>query len=71
MPRCNNPAELRDLGDLSRLQDLVVDKRLGQRAAVKKSRRNRHCEKQFIRHALMQKLQVDADTDGDEGGTGV
>lgn len=68
MPRRNNPAELRDLGDLSRLQDLVVDKRLGQRSAAKKSRRNRHYEKQFIRHALTQKLQVDADAD--EGADG-
>jgi hypothetical protein len=30
----------------------VVDKRLGQRAQAKKSRRNRHYEKQFIRNTL-------------------
>lgn len=52
MPRRNSPNDIRDLGDLSRLQELVVDKRRGQRSAAKKNRRNRHYEKQFIRNAL-------------------
>jgi len=52
MPRRNSPNDIRDLADLSRLAELVVDKRHGQRAAAKKKRRNRHYEKQFIRNTL-------------------
>ena len=52
MPRRNSPNDIRDLADLSRLGEFVVDKREGQRAAAKKNRRNRHYEKQFIRNTL-------------------
>jgi hypothetical protein len=52
MPRRNSPNEIRDLSGLSNLGELVFDKRLGQRAAAKKNRRNRHYEKQFIRNTL-------------------
>ena len=40
-----------DLSDLSNLNELVVDKRRGQRSSAKKNRRNRHYEKQLIRNA--------------------
>jgi len=53
MPRRNSPNQIQDLADLSQLNEVVVDKRLGQRAQAKKSRRNRHYEKQFIRNTLM------------------
>ena len=36
MPRRNSPNEIHDLGDLSRLGEIVFDKRLGQRAIAKK-----------------------------------
>jgi hypothetical protein len=52
MTRRNSPNQIHDLADLSQLGEIVVDKRLGQRAQAKKSRRNRHYEKQFIRNAL-------------------
>jgi hypothetical protein len=52
MPRRNSPTQIQDLADLSQLGEVVVDKRLGQRAQAKKSRRNRHYEKQFIRNTL-------------------
>jgi hypothetical protein len=52
MPRRNSPNQIQDLADLSQLGEVVVDKRLGQRAQAKKSRRNRHYEKQFIRNTL-------------------
>lgn len=52
MPRRNSPNQIQDLADLSQLGEIVVDKRLGQRAQAKKSRRNRHYEKQFIRNTL-------------------
>jgi hypothetical protein len=52
MPRRNSPNQIQDLGDLSRLREIVVDKRQDQRSSAKKNRRNRHYEKQFIRNAL-------------------
>jgi len=52
MARRNSPNQIQDLADLSQLGEIVVDKRLGQRAQAKKSRRNRHYEKQFIRNTL-------------------
>jgi hypothetical protein len=52
MTRRNSPNQIQDLADLSQLGEIVIDKRLGQRAQAKKSRRNRHYEKQFIRNTL-------------------
>ena len=52
MTRRNSPNQIQDLADLSQLDEIVIDKRLGQRAQSKKSRRNRHYEKQFIRNTL-------------------
>lgn len=52
MARRNSPNEIKDLDDLNRLGEIVRDKRNGKRADAKKSRRNRHYEKQFIRNAL-------------------
>jgi hypothetical protein len=52
MPLRNSPNQIRDLDDLSQLSDIVSDKRRGQRSLAKKSRRNRHYEKQFIRNAM-------------------
>lgn len=52
MPRRDSPNAIQGLEDLSRLSELVVDKRRGQRASAKKNRRNRHVEKQFIRNTL-------------------
>ena len=49
---------IEDLDDLSHLDELVVDKRLAQRASAKKNRRNRHYEKQFIRHSLAHHLET-------------
>ena len=48
----NSPNDIASLDDLSRLGEVVVDKRLGKRAAAKKNRRNRHYENQFIRNTL-------------------
>lgn len=49
----NSPNDIASLDDLSRLNEIVVDKRLGKRAVAKKNRRNRHYENQFIRNALV------------------
>lgn len=53
MPRRNSSNQIQDLDDLSQLGDIVTDKRRGQRSLAKKSRRNRHYEKQFIRNTVM------------------
>ena len=49
MTRRNSPNDIPDLGELSRLADFIFDKRQGQRATVKRHRRNRHHEKELIR----------------------
>lgn len=79
MARRNSPNDIQDLSDLSRLGEIVVDKRRGQRAAAKKNRRNRHYENQFIRNTLAHRPLVtgphagegdaddDADADADVG----
>lgn len=53
MPRRNSPNQIQGLDDLSQLSDIVTDKRRDQRSLAKKSRRNRHYEKQFIRNTVM------------------
>jgi hypothetical protein len=58
MARRNSPNDIQDLGDLSRLGDIVIDKRRGQRAAAKRNRRNRHYENQLIRNTLTHRPQV-------------
>ncbi|MFN7152987.1 MAG: hypothetical protein ACK4OE_04795 [Acidovorax sp.] len=64
MPRRNSPQVIRNLDDLSHLSEVVADKRLGQRSAAKKNRRNRHYEKQFIRNAMSHRAPELADPEG-------
>lgn len=45
MPQRNSLNAIEDLSDLNHLDEIVVDKRSGQRASAKKNRRNRHYEK--------------------------
>lgn len=52
MPRRNSPNDLKEIDDLNRLDDIVNDKRNVKRAVDKKSRRNRHYEKQFIKNTI-------------------
>jgi len=69
MPLRNSPHAIAALSDLSHLDELVVDKRLGQRSSAKKTRRNRHYEKQFIRNSLAHHLQIDQPDATDEDKT--
>ena len=55
----NSPNSIASLHDLSQLDQIVVDKRFGQRSSAKKNRRNRHYEKQFIRNSLSRGLDAD------------
>lgn len=63
MPRRNSPDQIKSLSDLSRLHEVVFDKRVDQRATAKKSRRNRHYEKQFIRNALARNTRPGVEED--------
>ncbi|QJC54799.1 hypothetical protein HC248_00061 [Polaromonas vacuolata] len=68
MPQRNAPNLIKSLSDLNNLSEIVVDKRLGQRASSKKNRRNRHYEKQFLRNALTHGLESEDDeSPGDIG----
>ncbi len=64
MPLRNSLRAVEDLGDLSHLDELVLDKRLGQRSSAKKNRRNRLVEKQFIRTSLTHHLQLRQQANG-------
>lgn len=68
MPLRNSSLSIEDLSDLSHLDELVVDKRFGQRSSAKKNRRNRHYEKQFIRNSLAHHLQLPAADASDGSG---
>jgi hypothetical protein len=56
MPKRNAPNDISSKDDLNRLNEIVKDKRNDKRADDKKSRRNRHYEKQFIRNAMSKGL---------------
>jgi hypothetical protein len=68
MSKRTSPALIQSADDLTRLSELVVDKRLSQRSIAKKSRRNRHYENQLIRNAMslgkLNSNMIDNATDG-------
>ena len=60
MAKRNSPNDVKEIDDLNRLGEIVVDKRNSKRADAKKSRRNRHYDKQFIKAALKENLYGDS-----------
>ena len=58
MARRNSPNDFKAPEDLNRLSEIVVDKRSGKRADARKSRRNRHYEKQFLKNAITSGLMT-------------
>ena len=52
MPRRNSPNDFKEIDDLNRLDKIVFDKRNVKRAVDKKTRRDRHYEKQFIKNTI-------------------
>lgn len=52
MPKRNSPNDIKEIDDLNRLDDIVFDKRNAKRATEKKTRRDRHYQKQFIKNTL-------------------
>lgn len=59
MPRRSSPTDVETLDDLSHLAEIVVDKRQDKRASAKRSRRNRHYERQFLRDAVTRPIGTD------------
>ena len=57
---------IQDIHDLSRLANIVVDKRNGKRSGAKKGRRNRHYEKQLLRNAMSTGLLNPGDAPSDD-----
>lgn len=56
MPRRNSPNDIKEIDDLNRLAEIVHDKRNAKRAVDKKTRRDRHYEKQFIKNTFKSNL---------------
>ena len=52
MPRRNTPKDIKEIDDLNRLNEIIHDKRNHKRSVAKKSRRDRHYEKQFIKNTI-------------------
>ena len=61
MGKRTSPNAIESADDLSQLSTIVQDKRNGKRSGAKKSRRNRHYEKQLIRNALSAGLLQNTD----------
>ena len=56
MPKRNSPNDIKEIDDLNRLHAIVHDKRNSKRAVEKKTRRDRHYEKQFIKNTITHHL---------------
>ena len=66
MSKRTAPNAIGDADDLSQLSTIVVDKRNGKRSGAKKSRRNRHYEKQLIKNAISAGLLDRSSTTADD-----
>lgn len=58
MPKRNSPNDIKEIDDLNRLNEIVKDKRNAKRATDKKTRRDRHYEKQFIKNTLKSNIII-------------
>ncbi len=58
MPRRNSPNDIKEIDDLNRLDDIVFDKRNAKRATEKKTRRDRHYQKQFIKNNINKAIPI-------------
>ena len=58
MANRNSPSDIKDIDDLMRLDEIVVDKRNAKRSAAKKGRRDRHYKNQLIKNSLKDLLAL-------------
>lgn len=54
----NSPSDIKDIDDLTRIDEIVVDKRNAKRSAAKKGRRDRHYKNQLIKNSLKDLLAL-------------
>ena len=66
MPRRNSPKDIKEIADLNRLKDIVHDKRNAKRASAKKTRRDRHYEKQFIKNTIKTYTETNPNMDKEQ-----
>ena len=52
MTKRNSPNDIQDLDDLTRIDEIVVDKRNAKRSLAKKGRRDRHYKNQLIKNSI-------------------
>lgn len=52
MAKRNSPNDIHELEDLTRIDEIVVDKRNAKRSSAKKGRRDRHYKNQLIKNSL-------------------
>ncbi len=52
MTKRNSPSDIKHLDDLTRIDEIVVDKRNEKRSIAKKGRRDRHYKNQLIKNTL-------------------
>lgn len=52
MSKRNAPNDIKEIEDLNRLNEIIRDKRNAKRSNAKKSRRDRHYEKQFMKNTI-------------------
>ena len=58
MANRNSPSDIKDIDDLTRIDEIVVDKRNAKRSAAKKGRRDRHYKNQLIKNSLKDLLAI-------------
>ena len=63
MANRNSPSDIKDIHDLTRIDEIVVDKRNAKRSAAKKGRRDRHYKNQLIKNSLKDLLALDQQAD--------
>ena len=63
MANRNSPSDIKDIDDLIRLDEIVVDKRNAKRSAAKKGRRDRHYKNQLIKNSLKDLLALNQQED--------
>ncbi len=66
MPRRNSPKDIKEIADLNRLKDIIHDKRNAKRASAKKTRRDRHYEKQFIKNTIKTYTETNPNMDKEQ-----
>ena len=63
MTKRNSPSDIKTIDDLTRIDEIVVDKRNDKRSGAKKGRRDRHYKNQLIKNSLKSLLDGNQEID--------